>query len=172
MPPETPIPAEMLPKSIDYAGIHFNLASTGDGKPDAVVSRGQKISLPAGKFTRVYILAASMDGDQNATFKIGDKAVDLTVQAWNGYIGQWDNRIWKATTTQVPPGANAAPGTPPTTRTNIYGEMVGMTPGFVKPAPVACGMHLITTMPMAETNRMPTLTCSRTRSTFQQTRPC
>ena len=131
------IPAEMLPKSIDYAGIRFNLPAAGDGKPDAMVSKGQQIQLPAGKFTRVYILAAAADGDQNATFKIGNKSFDLTVQQWGGYIGQWDNRLWKATSAQVPPGPNAPPGTQPTTRTNIYGEMVGMTPGFIKTAPVA-----------------------------------
>ncbi len=129
------IPAEMLPASLDYSGVRFSLASSG--KPNAVVSHGQSIALPAGKFTRLYVLAASADADQKATFRAGDKAVDVTVQNWGGYIGQWDNRVWRATTTQVPPPANAPPGTPPTTRTNVFGEMIGLNPGFIKTSPVA-----------------------------------
>ena len=65
-------------------------------EPDAVVTRGQKISLPAGRFNRVYVLAASEDGDQKATFHVDNKPVELTVEHWGGFIGQWDNRVWKS----------------------------------------------------------------------------
>ena len=88
------LPAEMLPSEILYSGIRFNLAPAQ--KPNAVISRGQTISLPAGKFTRLYVLAASADGDQKATFRIGDRPVELTIQDWSGHIGQWDDRQWKA----------------------------------------------------------------------------
>ena len=63
------------------------------GNPTPWSRRGQTIPLPAGKFTRLYLLAAA-DGDQKATFRIGDTPVELTIQDWGGYIGQWDNRIW------------------------------------------------------------------------------
>ena len=60
------------------------------------MSHGQAISLPAAKFNRVCVLAASADGDQKATFRVGDKPIDLTAQNWGGYVGQWDNRIWRS----------------------------------------------------------------------------
>jgi alpha-mannosidase len=125
------LPAEMLPPQVTFGGVRFDLVPPK--QPNAVVARGQTISLPAAKFSRVYLLAASADGDQKATFRIGDKSVDLTVQSWGGYIGQWDNRIWKSR--EVP--GREEPGSGRRMRTDPYGEMVGLTPGYIKPAPVA-----------------------------------
>jgi alpha-mannosidase len=149
--------AEMLPTEIPYAGVRFKLAPAGEGKPNAVVAKGQTINLPAGKFTRLYVLAASAEGDQKATFRIGDRAVDLTVQDWGGYIGQWDSRIWK--TVPAPPptpeeqarmaarqaqleAARRAAGQtaqPPAQqqRPRTIEAFDGLTPGFIKRAPVA-----------------------------------
>jgi alpha-mannosidase len=134
------LPAEMLPREINYAGIRFKLAPADIGKPNAVLAHGQTITLPPGKYNRVYLLAAATNGDQKATFRAGDKSVELTIQDWTGFIGQWDDRIWKVTEEPIrpPQGAPAsAPGTPPRTRTNIYGEMLGLRPGFIKRADVA-----------------------------------
>jgi alpha-mannosidase len=102
-----------------------------------VVAKGQTIHLPAGKFNRVYVLAASADGDQTATFRVGEKAVDATIQDWGGFIGQWDDRIWKSKEVSVPPRPGAPAGTASRTRTDPYGEMVGLKPGFIKRAEVA-----------------------------------
>ena len=129
------LPAEMLPADIAYNGIHFNLAPAADGKPNALAAKGQTIQLPAGTFNRVYLLAASSDGDQKATFKAGDKAVDLTIQNWGGYIGQWDNRTWNKHEEQIPPRPGAPAGAPPRTRTIL--EYTGLTPGFIKTSPLA-----------------------------------
>jgi alpha-mannosidase len=132
------LPAEMLPADIAYAGIHFKLAPAGDGKPNAVLAKGQTITWPTGNFNRLYILAASAEGDQKAAFHIGDKSVDLTIQDWGGYIGQWDNRQWTTHQEQVPvrPGAPTLPsGTPPRMRTVM--EFAGLVPGFIKQSPVA-----------------------------------
>jgi len=132
------LPAEMLPSEISYDGIHFSLAPGGAGKPNAVTAKGQTITLPDGNFNRVYLLAASADGDQKAAFRIGDQSVDLTIQDWGGYIGQWDNRTWNKREEPVPPrpGAPApAPGTPPRMRTVL--DYTGLTPGFIKRAPLA-----------------------------------
>ena len=134
------LPAEMLPRELEFKGVRFNLARSGDAKPNAVVPHGQTIALPSGKYNRVYLLAASANGDQKATFGVGDKSVDLTIQEWTGFIGQWDNRIWKVTEEiiQPRPGAPAPPaGTPVRTRTNPYGEMLGLRPGFIKRADIA-----------------------------------
>jgi alpha-mannosidase len=89
------LPAEMLPEKISFNGVDFDLAKAETGKPDALVARGQTISLPGGNFNRVYVLAASADGDQKAVFKTGSRSTELTIQNWGGFIGQWDTRLWK-----------------------------------------------------------------------------
>ena len=89
------LPAEMLPAHLEYNGIGFDLATAKTGTPNAVVAAGQSINLPAGHFNRIYILAAATGGDQHATFHVGQKSADLTIQDWGGFIGQWDNRLFK-----------------------------------------------------------------------------
>jgi alpha-mannosidase len=131
------LPAEMLPSAISYDGIQFSLAAGGNGKPNALTAKGQKITLPEGRFNRLYLLAAA-DGDQKGTFHIGEQSVDLTIQDWGGYIGQWDNRTWDRHQEPIPlrPGMPAAAaGTPPRMRTVL--EFTGLTPGFIKRAPLA-----------------------------------
>ena len=89
------LPAEMLPADLKVNGVDFHLAPAGTGKPDAVVARGQAIDLPEGGFNRVYVLAASYDGDQQAVFRVGEQPVKLTIENWGGFVGQWDTRVWK-----------------------------------------------------------------------------
>jgi alpha-mannosidase len=113
------IPAEMLPHDIAFAGVHFNVTGI------ALVPRGQTIALPAGK--RLYILAASANGDRQTAFG--------TIQEWTGYIGQWDNRTWTRKEEEIPPRADAPPGAPPRRRVTL--DYTGLTPGFIKRDPVA-----------------------------------
>ena len=147
------LPAEMLPAEITFAGVRFKLASAD--RPNAVTAKGQTISLPSGRFNRLYLLAASSEGDQKAAFKIGDRTVDLTIHDWGGYVGQWDNRLWKKDEVPLTPvelarqearakqqaQAAAARGQVvpakklPTTR--IVEQYDGLIPGYVKPAAVA-----------------------------------
>jgi alpha-mannosidase len=89
------LPAELLPSVLTFNGVRFDLAPAGTGKLNAVRATGQSIELPKGNFNRVYILAASADGDQKAVFKAGSTRADITVHAWNGFIGQWDATVWK-----------------------------------------------------------------------------
>lgn len=112
--------AEQLPKTLTVDGIKFATGPTADGQKNAVVARGQSIALPRG-YSRLYVLAAA-DSDTPATFRIGSKVVRRTVQRWDGYIGQWDNRHWSAD-----PGPNFS----------NYGTMNGLTPGYVKTNEVA-----------------------------------
>ncbi|HEX5890439.1 MAG TPA: glycoside hydrolase family 38 C-terminal domain-containing protein, partial [Pyrinomonadaceae bacterium] len=135
------LPAEMLPREIAYSGITFRMAP---GNANAVVPRGQTIQLPNG-VRRLYILAAAVNDDQKVTFRVGSETKSLTIQRWNGFIGQWDNRQWKRTEVQLAP-RTPPPDIPPDiaavlqrTRTRIdqYGEMTGITPGFIKRAPLA-----------------------------------
>ena len=135
------LPAELLPREILYGGITFNLASE---KTNALTARGQSITIPTGA-RRLYILAASTSSDQTATFAIGNQSIAFPIQSWGGFIGQWDDRQWKRTEVQIPPRTPPA-GTPPDiaallqrprTRSDPYGEMVGITPGFIKRAAIA-----------------------------------
>jgi alpha-mannosidase len=132
------LPAEVFPREVSFGGIRFNLGPAG--KPNALLSRGQTISLPAGKFNRVYLLAAAANADQKGTFRAGDQPVDITIQEWTGFVGQWDTRIWRTTdeAIQQRPGAPPPPaGTPIRTRSNPYGEMLGIRPGFIKRSDIA-----------------------------------
>jgi alpha-mannosidase len=122
------IPAEMLPRDLTFGGINFRLAPSTE--KNAVAACGQKIALPGGRFTRVYLLAAA-DGDQKATFYTGNKKIELTIQDWSGYIGQWDNRIWKEKEINIP----ATGGQPP--RRTTISEYRCLKPGYIKRAPVA-----------------------------------
>jgi alpha-mannosidase len=126
------LPSELLPATIPYDGVQFKLGPSSGA--NAVVAKGQSISLPAGN--RIYILAASSDGDQTATFRLGDHSFDLNIEDWGGYIGQWDNRTWKPKTVQLPafPGATDQA---PRTRVEPFGELTGITPGFIKRADLA-----------------------------------
>jgi alpha-mannosidase len=146
------LPADMLPTALPFSGITFHLGPAWTDHPNAVVARGQSIPLPAGKFNRAYILAAA-DGDQKGTFRVGGTTVELNIQDWQGYIGQWDTRTWVTHKVEIP--------TPPepaaddhswqaerNRRTRAYvqqhgpitrtvAEYTGLNPGFIKRAPVA-----------------------------------
>jgi alpha-mannosidase len=146
------LPAEMLPTMLPFGDITFQLGPAWVGQPNAVVARGQTIDLPRGTFNRVYILAAA-DGDQTTSFKVGDRNVDLKIQNWDGYIGQWDNRIWSQHTVVLPMPQMPAPDDKSwqaeRNRKTIaeikeHGPIsqveplfTGLTPGFIKRAPVA-----------------------------------
>src|SRR5262249_29187257 len=125
------LPAEMLPEEIAFAGIRFRLAPPRQGKPNAGVARGQAVSLPEGPFNRLWLLAASSEGDQKATFRVGDRGTELNVQDWGGAIGQWDTRSFNIKQEPLPP----LPGRPPRSRT--VWEYTGLSPGFIKRAPAA-----------------------------------
>jgi alpha-mannosidase len=129
------LPAEMLPPVIAYAGINFNLTSQPDGSQLAVVAKGQTIQLPMEKFNRLYLLAASADGDQKAVFRVGSEPVALTVNEWSGFIGQWDDRTWNKKQEQLAPRPGAPPNAPPRVRAVL--EYTGLKPGFIKRDPVA-----------------------------------
>jgi len=94
---------------------------------------------------RLYVLAASAGGDQNVAFRVGSETVNATIQNWSGFIGQWDDRQWKETEVRLQPRATP-PDIPPDiaallqrsrTRRDPYGQMLGITPGFIKRAPLA-----------------------------------
>jgi alpha-mannosidase len=115
------LPAEMLPSQILFNGVRFRLPSAKTGVPNAITANGQTINLPAGQYNRIYLLAAAANGDQKAVFETGRNKTELNIQDWSGFIGQWDDRQWS--------GGDPAH--------DKYGEMVGITPGFIKRADLA-----------------------------------
>ncbi len=133
------LPAEMLPSQITFNGVRFHLAPAKTGSPDAVAANGQRIDLPSGRYNRVYLLAASTDGDQKATFEAGGKQTELNIEDWGGFIGQWDDRQWIAKDVTVP----ARMGRPARTQHDDYAEMTGIKPGYIKRASLAwyCDHH-------------------------------
>jgi alpha-mannosidase len=114
-------PAEQFPGNLVSDGVPFKLGQTGEGQKNAVTAHGQTVSLPAGT-TRVFLLAAA-NGDQTASFKVGDKTADVVVQDWGGYIGSWDNRLWKGKVSEL--------------TYNWANRLDGLVPGFIKRADVA-----------------------------------
>ena len=156
------IPAELLPSELKIDGVRFTLAQAATGTPNAVTAKGQSISLPEGKFNKVYVLAASADGDQRATFKVGAIPVSLTVEDWTGFIGQWDTRLWKPRPDTVTEGGGRS-GTPehqmplrkdfaisashqtwdlknsgsPDWSPKYPEDYLGLRPGYIKPATLA-----------------------------------
>jgi alpha-mannosidase len=121
------LPAEMLPSDIAFNDVQFHLATAKSGVPNAVVANGQTIPLPAGHYNRVYVLAAAINGDQQATFEVGSKKAEFDVEDWSGFVGQWDDREWSSKDLLH----------------DKYGEMTGLKPGFIKRADLAwyCSHH-------------------------------
>jgi alpha-mannosidase len=140
------MPAEMLPTTLTYHDVEFRMAPAKTGVPDAVLAKGQAIPLPSGNYNRVYILAASADQDQTATFHVGAATANLDIEGWGGFIGQWDTRVFRNEDDRNwAISAHHAPWPPsdeqqrelraPSPR---YPEdYVGLETGYVKPAGVA-----------------------------------
>jgi len=121
------LPAEMLPAQLVFNGVQFQLGPAKSGAHNALVAKGQTIPLPAGTYNRMYVLAASADGDQKATFVAGSTKATVEVENWGGFIGQWDDRQWSSKDTSH----------------DDYGQMTGIKLGYIKRADVAwyCSHH-------------------------------
>jgi alpha-mannosidase len=157
------LPAEMLPTELKINGVGFKLAPGGAAKPDAVVAKGQAIDLPDGEFNKVYVVAASDQGDQQAVFQVGGHPVRLTIEDWGGFIGQWDTRLWKPKPDSVTEGGGPYSREPahqvplkkdwavsanhatwdltntgsPDWSPSYPKDYLGLRPGFIKPATLA-----------------------------------
>lgn len=114
-------PAEQLSKTLTVGGVEFQM---GGHSANAVTCRGQELSLPDGEHDTLYLLLASSDGDAHSFVSIDGDEHYLGVQAWDGYVGQWDHREW--------PGDVTDPRYP-------WGrsDIIGLTPGYVKPDEIA-----------------------------------
>ena len=103
------LPAEMLPRELAYAGIVFHLAPATERMRWWRVGRIFQCLLVC---EGLYVLAASAGGDQNVAFRVGSESVNVTIQNWSGFIGQWDDRQWKETEVRLQP-RTTPPDIPP-----------------------------------------------------------
>ncbi|MFI5176989.1 MAG: alpha-mannosidase [Vicinamibacterales bacterium] len=87
------ISGELLPRALALDGVAYTFGSSARGAKNVLVPRGQTLTLPAGSFDRVYVLAAAVGGDVATTIRVGDAERQVTVQEWEGAIGQWDSRL-------------------------------------------------------------------------------
>ena len=80
--------AELLPSTLKASGIDFKL-----GNPvleNAVICSGDTILLPQnGQYNKLYLLAASISGDNFATFYVDGKPTEVIIPYYSGFIGQW-----------------------------------------------------------------------------------
>ena len=81
------LPAELVPAEIISEDINFKMGSTTDGAKNVVAAKGQKITLPAGEYNKLYILAAATK-DTQGELKVGKQITQLEVQNWTGFVGQ------------------------------------------------------------------------------------
>src|SRR5262249_36453747 len=117
-------PAEQLPSEIRAEEATFELGPTADGQKNALICRGQELSLPA-ECDRLDLLAAADGGgkDVETRIQVDGQPSSVVFQDWTGKIGQWDHRVWKGEEPEVAYGWSNA--------------LSAIEPGFVKPAPVA-----------------------------------
>ncbi len=116
-------PAEQFPQEVVAEDATFTLGSASDGKKNAMACKGQEIKIPSGEFDRLYLLAASSEGDVNANVEIDGRKVDVRFRDWSGFVGQWDRRLWL--------------GDVPELTFNWNNDLGGIEPGYVKPESVA-----------------------------------
>src|SRR6266496_918499 len=50
------------------------------GSPTQLFPAVKRLLFHPEKYNRVYLLAAAMNGDQKAVFRVGDKSTELTIQ--------------------------------------------------------------------------------------------
>jgi len=80
--------AELIGKEVISQGIPFAIAAPEVN--NVLKCSGNIIEIPKdGKYTKVYILAASTDGDLKADFKFGDKTLTRDIPYYSGFYGQW-----------------------------------------------------------------------------------
>ncbi len=81
------IPGELMPKTIECAGVKFETGDIWGEGNNALICAGQKINVYGKK---LYFVGASLYGDKEYSFMVDDKAVPVKVQSINERIGKWD----------------------------------------------------------------------------------
>ncbi|BDU68785.1 alpha-mannosidase [Geothrix oryzae] len=94
MEPYASYPSEMMGEAVEAGGIRFQMGQRGDGQKNALTCAGQTLALPEGTM-RAHLLVAATSEDVKAAFMAGDRVEQVEVPRWTGYLGSWDNRVFK-----------------------------------------------------------------------------
>jgi len=80
---------------------------------------------------------------------LGDQSVDVNVQDWGGFVGQWDTRLWRESPAPIPPEPAAGDMSSAANRARriraaaarhepvMQTEFAGLLPGYIKTSPIA-----------------------------------
>lgn len=117
------LPAEMIGDTVVAEGVKFQIGPRADGQKNCVACEGQTVSLPAGQFNRVYLLAAAVNGDADGSFSVDGQPAPLRIQKWTGYIGSWDNRVFDGDVSAL--------------NDSVTNALVRIDPGYIKRDPLA-----------------------------------
>ena len=79
--------AELIPETLSFKGIDFKLGDPSFA--NALKCKGDRVLLPEGDYNKLYLLAAALRGDVKCVFTVGDRAQEVTVPYYGGFIGQW-----------------------------------------------------------------------------------
>jgi len=80
--------AELIDRGLVSQGIPFKIAAPE--VKNVLKCKNNIVELPKDrKYTKVYLLAASTDGDVKADFKMGNKVFTCDVPYYSGFYGQW-----------------------------------------------------------------------------------
>ncbi len=85
--------AEQFPRELFLDGVPFKFGPSVLSQPNVLVPKGEELRLPRGVYDRMYLVAAAIDGDQRATFRMGAGEKSIVIREWQGPIGQWDSRL-------------------------------------------------------------------------------
>lgn len=86
-------PAELISKEVISEDIHFKIGNTADEEKNVIDCGGQIITLPAGNFNKLYILASGSN-DSKGDFIIDKDTTSLQIQSGIGFIGQFYDRVF------------------------------------------------------------------------------
>jgi alpha-mannosidase len=80
--------AELLPEILEMGGVGFSLGDPAAA--NGVKCRGEVvIDLPQGSYNKLWVLAASTQGDRAATFTVDGSATEVVIPYYSGFVGQW-----------------------------------------------------------------------------------
>lgn len=80
------IPREMLPESLDFAGIRYTFCKEDK---NCILCDGEEITVPEG-FDTIHFLLTSLDGDRTVDFASEENRYTVTVQSFDEAPGMWD----------------------------------------------------------------------------------
>ena len=86
------IPAELISPEVVSEDVVFRIGNTSNGQNNVLAADGQKLDLPSGEFTKLYLLAAATE-DTQGVIKAGGVVNNINFQNFTGFVGQHYSRV-------------------------------------------------------------------------------